>query len=48
MENIGELFPETEEYKNIDSKILLKKTMEKLKNIEIINIDSTVITSYLI
>ncbi|SHF06958.1 2-C-methyl-D-erythritol 2,4-cyclodiphosphate synthase [Marinitoga hydrogenitolerans DSM 16785] len=46
MENIGQLFPETEEYKNIDSKILLKKTMEKLKNIKIINIDSTVITSY--
>ncbi|GAB6189973.1 2-C-methyl-D-erythritol 2,4-cyclodiphosphate synthase [Marinitoga arctica] len=46
MENIGELFPETNEYKNIDSKILLKKTMEKLKNIKIINIDSTVITSY--
>lgn len=46
LENIGELFPETEEYKNIDSKILLKKTMEKLKDVKIINIDSTVITSY--
>ncbi|APT74967.1 2-C-methyl-D-erythritol 2,4-cyclodiphosphate synthase [Marinitoga sp. 1135] len=45
-ENIGELFPETEEYKNIDSKILLKKTMEKLSNIKIINIDTTVVTSY--
>ncbi|OQY10986.1 MAG: 2-C-methyl-D-erythritol 2,4-cyclodiphosphate synthase [Marinitoga sp. 4572_148] len=47
MENIGELFPETEEYKNIDSKILLKKTMEKLKGIKIVNIDSTVVTSYI-
>ncbi|KAF2956656.1 2-C-methyl-D-erythritol 2,4-cyclodiphosphate synthase [Marinitoga sp. 38H-ov] len=47
MENIGELFPETEEFKNIDSKILLKKTMEKLNGIKIINIDSTVVTSYI-
>jgi 2-C-methyl-D-erythritol 2,4-cyclodiphosphate synthase len=46
MENIGELFPETDEFKNVDSKILLKKTMEKLRNIKIINIDTTVVTSY--
>ncbi|KLO24180.1 2-C-methyl-D-erythritol 2,4-cyclodiphosphate synthase [Marinitoga sp. 1197] len=47
MENIGELFPEIEEYKNIDSKILLEKVMEKLHKIKIINIDTTIVTSHI-
>jgi 2-C-methyl-D-erythritol 2,4-cyclodiphosphate synthase len=43
--DIGVHFPNTsEEFKNIDSKILLKRTMELIKkeNCTIINIDSTV------
>ncbi|MEO8116774.1 MAG: 2-C-methyl-D-erythritol 2,4-cyclodiphosphate synthase [Bacteroidota bacterium] len=42
--DIGKHFPDTDmAYKNIDSKILLKKTYELVleKNFEIINIDST-------
>ena len=43
--DIGVHFPNTsEEFKNIDSKILLKRTMELIKkeNCSIVNIDSTV------
>ncbi len=45
--DIGELFPNTsDKYENIDSKILLKKTIDlfKIKNYEIINIDCIVIS----
>ena len=44
--DIGKLFPDTnEQYKNIDSKELLKKTLELIKanNYKIENIDSTII-----
>jgi 2-C-methyl-D-erythritol 2,4-cyclodiphosphate synthase len=43
--DIGVHFPNTsEEFKNIDSKILLKRTMELIKkeNYSIVNVDSTV------
>ena len=43
--DIGEHFPDTDPaYKNIDSKILLKKTMEliKAKGYTIVNIDTTI------
>jgi len=45
MRDIGFHFPDTSnEFKNIDSKILLKRTYEllKTKNFEIVNIDSTI------
>lgn len=45
LRDIGVLFPDnSDEYKNIDSKILLKKTVELLKehNYSISNIDSTI------
>jgi len=45
LRDIGFHFPDTDdEYKNIDSKILLKKTISliKTKNFKVINIDSTV------
>jgi len=45
MRDIGFHFPDTSnEFKNIDSKILLKRTYELIKsrNYEIINIDSTI------
>jgi len=44
--DIGELFPDTDDrYKDIDSKILLKKSVEFIKNVgfEIINTDITII-----
>ncbi|HMT03531.1 MAG TPA: 2-C-methyl-D-erythritol 2,4-cyclodiphosphate synthase [Burkholderiales bacterium] len=45
--DIGKLFPDTDsEYKNIDSRILLKKVYEKIKSTyeyKINNIDSTII-----
>ncbi len=45
--DIGKLFPDTDcEYKNIDSRILLKKVYEQIKSIyeyKINNIDSTII-----
>lgn len=44
--DIGTLFPDTDpSYKNINSKILLEKTCDliKQKNFKIINIDSTII-----
>lgn len=47
--DIGELFPNTnQEYKNIDSKILLKQCIEFLrkKKFEIINIDSIIISEH--
>jgi 2-C-methyl-D-erythritol 2,4-cyclodiphosphate synthase len=43
--DIGVHFPDTsEEFKGIDSKVILRKTMEKLndKGYEVINIDSTI------
>jgi len=43
--DIGHHFPDTSpEYKNIDSKILLKRTSEKIreKGLSVVNIDSTV------
>jgi 2-C-methyl-D-erythritol 2,4-cyclodiphosphate synthase len=43
--DIGHYFPDTSaEYKNIDSKILLKKTFDLIreKNFRVVNIDSTV------
>jgi 2-C-methyl-D-erythritol 2,4-cyclodiphosphate synthase len=45
LRDIGVLFPDNDNtYKNIDSKILLKKTVEILrqKGFEIVNIDSTI------
>ena len=45
MGDIGKHFPDSsEEYKDIDSKILLKNVMELIrkKNFEIVNVDSTV------
>lgn len=45
MRDIGYQFPDTgEEYKNIDSKILLRRTMKLIRaaGYEVINIDSTV------
>ncbi len=47
--DIGELFPNTDkEYKDIDSKKLLKRTVELLKNkkFKIINIDSIIISEH--
>ncbi|QDF27748.1 bifunctional 2-C-methyl-D-erythritol 4-phosphate cytidylyltransferase/2-C-methyl-D-erythritol 2,4-cyclodiphosphate synthase [Halarcobacter anaerophilus] len=44
--DIGEFFPDTDlEYKNIDSKILLKKIVEFIYNVgyEIVNVDLTII-----
>ena len=42
--DIGYYFPpENEKYKNCSSTILLKKTIEIIKNFEIINIDSIVV-----
>ncbi|MCP5454718.1 MAG: 2-C-methyl-D-erythritol 2,4-cyclodiphosphate synthase [Thermotogae bacterium] len=49
MDSIGELFPETDEYRNADSSVLLKSAFSLLKdrkNLKIINIDIIVITSY--
>lgn len=46
MGDIGELFPDTsEKYKNIDSKILLKESVDKIKRcgFEIVNADITII-----
>ena len=43
--DIGSHFPDTSpEYKNIDSSVLLKKTMEivRKKNFEIVNLDTTI------
>jgi 2-C-methyl-D-erythritol 2,4-cyclodiphosphate synthase len=45
LRDIGHYFPDTsQEFKNIDSKILLKKTMDLIKErgFSVINIDSTV------
>jgi 2-C-methyl-D-erythritol 4-phosphate cytidylyltransferase/2-C-methyl-D-erythritol 2,4-cyclodiphosphate synthase len=44
--DIGEFFPDTDlEYKNIDSKLLLKKIVEFIYNVvyEIVNVDLTII-----
>jgi 2-C-methyl-D-erythritol 2,4-cyclodiphosphate synthase len=44
--DIGQQFPDNQEtFKNIDSKILLKKTMEMVreKQYELVNLDSTVV-----
>ena len=49
LNDIGTHFPDTSsEYKNIDSKILLKKTCDLVhdKSYEIVNIDSTVIAQH--
>src|SRR5882762_8135435 len=43
--DIGEHFPDTsDEYKNIDSKILLKRTAELIEeqNYEVVNLDTTI------
>jgi len=47
--DIGELFPNTDpQYKNIESTILLKKTLDILenKNFEILNVDSIIIAEF--
>lgn len=42
--DIGQFFPDTDQkYKDIDSTILLKTVLDKLPEIKIINIDSTIV-----